>query len=73
MFNSIINRLRNNSIQGEKENPGYIPTTIKIDFFSGYDVVSVNGLYGHQNSFGGWNHEEKNNHIIIHLKKVISC
>ena len=68
----MIIRLRNNSTQGDKENSGFIPTTIKIDFFSGYDVVSVNGLYGHQNSFGGWNHEENNNYMIIHLKKVIS-
>ena len=63
-------RLRNDSIQRYQNDTDYVPSTIKIDFFSGHDVMSVNGLYGQQNSFGGWTHEHKHNILLIHLKKV---
>ena len=66
---TLITRLKNTSIENDKDTR-YAATTIKIDFFSGYDVVSVNGLYGHQNTFGGWKHEQKYHYLLIHLRKV---
>ena len=70
----LHNRLRNNSNQRHENDTDYVPSSIKIDFFSGYDVMLVNGLYGKQNSFGGWTHEHKHNSLLIHLKKVsITC
>ena len=66
---TLIIRLKNTSIDKHKTT-GYVATSIKIDFFSGYDVASVNGLYGHQNTFGGWTHEQKYHYLLIHLRKV---
>ena len=66
---TLTTRLKNTSIENDKDTR-YAATTIKIDFFSGYDVVSVNGLYGHQNIFGGWKHEQKYHYLLVHLRKV---
>ena len=62
-------RLKNQSLPNEDSMPS-VPTSVRLEFFSGYDVMSITGIYGNQNSFGGWSHEHKYNYLLIRLKKV---
>merc|ERR1739844_694181 len=50
-------------------NEGF-PTTVKLDFFSGYTFVGITEAFGKPNSFVGWKTESRYNFALIHLKKV---
>ena len=61
--------MKNQSLPTEDVMP-FVPTSVRLEFFSGYDVMSITGIYGKQNSFGGWSHEHKYHYLLIRLKKV---
>ena len=46
------------------------PTTVKLDFFSGYTFVGITEAFGKIKPFVGWKTETKYNYALIHLKKV---
>jgi hypothetical protein len=47
-----------------------LPSSMRIEMFSGYDFVSLNGLYGQPNHVGGYTEEHKDNTLLLHLKRV---
>ena len=46
------------------------PTTLKLDFFSGYTFVGITEPFGKANANSGWKTESRYNFALIHLKKV---
>ena len=46
------------------------PTTVKLDFFSGYTFVGITEPFGKTNSYSGWKTESRYNFALIHLRKV---
>ena len=49
------------------------PTTVKLDFFSGYTFVGITEPFGKANANSGWMTESRYNFALIHLKKVSNC
>ena len=46
------------------------PTTVKLDFFSGYTFVGITEPFGKANANSGWKTESRYNFALIHLRKV---
>ena len=68
---SFVKRLKNetNNI-GQHVKPS-IATSVMIEMFSGFEFMSMSGLYGRgQDVFGGWAQEYKDHYLLLHLKTV---
>ena len=69
LFLIYFGRLKYQVGMGNVTEEGF-PTTVKLDFFSGYTFVGITEPFGKTNSYSGWKTESRYNFALIHLRKV---